>query len=200
MINLLSPEQKEQIVYARRNGRLIRVLAGFMSATVFALLIVGAGRWYMAQTTERYKQQIAEAESSLSSQNLGETKQKIQDLSNSMNLVIKVLSQEVLFSKLLRQAGTVMPPGSALSTIEINGTEGGIDIIAGVDNYQVGTQVQINLQDPQNKLFEKVDLVSVSCGEKSSDEQYPCQANIRALFGDNSPYLFINRSNEGSSQ
>lgn len=193
MINLLPPTYKDNIVFARRNARLGQTVFGFVVASLFALLIICAGQWYLKQTTTRYQQQITQAETNLSSQNLEQTKKDIQELSNGMNLILSVLSQEVLFSKLLRQAGAVMPSGSSLSTLEINGTSGGIDIVAGVENYQVGTQVQINLQDPNNKIFEKVDLVSVSCNKKSSSSIYPCEASLRALFGDNSPYLFINR-------
>lgn len=191
MINLLPPDTKKTISYARRNTVLLRASLAMVGVIGGVLLLLGVGHFYLATSTARYEKDIAALQASLKDQNIDSIKQQMQDLSSSVNLALKVLSQEILFSKLLRQAGTVMPAGSSLSTIEISNVEGGIDITAGVDNYQVGTQVQVNLADPNNKLFKKVDLVSVTCNNQGNNG-YPCSAKLRALFGDNSPYLFIN--------
>lgn len=191
MINLLPPDTKNTILYARRNTLLLRACLAMVAVIGGVFLLLGFGHFYLATSTARYEKDIATLNASLQEQNIDQTKAQIQDLSGSVNLALKVLSQEILFSKLLRQAGTVMPAGSSLSSIEIGDVEGGIDITAGVENYQVGTQVQVNLADPNNKLFKKVDLVSVSCNSQGSGT-YPCSARLRALFGDNSPYLFIN--------
>jgi hypothetical protein len=191
MINLLPPETKKTTTYARRNTQLVRACLAVVGVTIGALLIIGAGHFYLATTTSRYQQDVVNLQASLQSQDLEGTKKKIQDLSGSIKLVVQVLSKEILFSKLLRQAGSVMPNGSSLNTIEVSDDQKGIDISAGVRDYQVGTQVQINLADPDNKLFDKVDLVSVECNTVGTS-QYPCTATLRALFGDSSPYLFIN--------
>lgn len=191
MINLLPPDTKKTILYARRNTMLLRACLAMVGVIGGVLVLLGFGHFYLASTTARYEKDIVALQATLQEQNIDQTKQQIQDLSGSVNLALKVLSQEILFSKLLRQAGTVMPAGSSLSTIEISDVEGGIDITAGVNSYQVGTQVQVNLADPNNKLFKKVDLVSVTCNAQGSGS-YPCSARLRALFGDNSPYLFIN--------
>lgn len=196
MINLLPNTTKTGINYARQNTLLLRACLAVLGVIAGAILIIGAGHFYLASSTARYEKDIGVLRTSLQEQNIDETKQEIQSLSGSVNLVLKVLSKEILFSKLLRQAGAVMPTGSSLSSIEIGDDQKGIDISAGVENYQVGTQVQVNLADPDNKLFEKIDLVSVQCNGTSAENssQYPCSARLRALFGDNSPYLFINNT------
>lgn len=193
MINLLPPDDQRSMVYARRNTMLLKACLALIGVTAGAIIMLGAGHLYLAQATTDYRREAAAAKASLQDQNIDGTKAQIQELSSSVNLVLKVLSQEILFSKLLRQAGAVMPTGSSLSTIEISDDQKGIDITAGVDNYQVGTQVQINLSDPNNKIFEKVDLVSVKC-DGQAGISYPCSAKLRGLFGDNSPYLFINKA------
>lgn len=191
MINLLPPATKETIGYARRNTQLLRACFVILLIIACIVTLFGAGQWYLASSTAKYEDQVAQLKTSLEEQDIEGTKQRIQDLSGSVKLVLQVLSQEILFSKLLRQAGSVMPNGAALNSLEISDDLKGIDISAGVENYQVGTQVQINLSDPNNKLFEKVDLISVTCNG-SAPAGYPCTAKLRALFGDNSPYLFIN--------
>lgn len=192
MINLLPPDSKRSIAYARRNTQLLHsclALAGVIAGTV---LLIGFGHFYLSTSTARYKEDAATLQASLQAQNIDETKTRIQELSGSVNLVLEVLSREILFSKLLLQAGSVMPDGSSLSSLEISEDQKGIDITAGAINYEVGTQVHINLSDPNNRLFEKVDLVSVQCNEQSTGP-YKCITRLRALFGDNSPYLFINQ-------
>jgi len=188
---------KKDINYARRNTLMLRACLGVLVVMAAVIVITGLGRFYMASTTSRYEKNIAALRQNLQDQNIDQTKKDIQELSSSVNLVLKVLSKEILFSKLLRQAGTVMPSGSSLSSIEISDDQEGIDISAGVQNYQVGTQVQLNLADPNNKLFEKVDLVSVQCNTEGAN-QYPCSARLRALFADNSPYLFVNNQSGGN--
>ena len=191
MINLLPPDTKKTVKYARYNSLLLRACLAVIAVIAGALLLLGAGHFYLNSATNRYKKDIAVLNTSLQEQKIDQTKSKIQSLSGSVNLVLKVLATEILFSKLLKQAGAVMPAGSSLSSIEITDDQKGIDISAGVDNYQVGTQVQVNLADPNNKLFDKGDLVSVQCNTAGTSS-YPCAARLRALFADNSPYLFIN--------
>lgn len=196
MINLLPPNSRKDIDFARRNTLMLRACLAVLAVIAGVLLLYGFGHFYLSTSTEKYEKDIATLRASLQEQNIDGTKAEIQDLSGSVKLALQVLSREILFSKLLRQAGAVMPAGSSLSSLEISNDQKGVDITAGVQSYQVGTQVQVNLADPNNKLFDKVDLVSVECNTQNS--QYPCSATLRALLGDNSPYLFINNQAGGN--
>ncbi len=196
MINLLPPASKKGINYARRNTLLMRACMITVVVIAAVVVVVGLGHFYLASSTARYEKDVAALKASLQDQKIDETKKQMQDLSGSVKLALQVLSREILFSKLLRQAGSVMPGGSSLSTLEISDDQKGVDIQAEVRDYQVGTQVQINLSDPSNKLFQKVDLVSVECNKQGT--RYPCSATLRALFGDNSPYKFITNGSAGS--
>lgn len=191
MINLLPPDQREAIMYARRNTKLRSWVVALITILIGMLLFLAAGQVYIERTTDRYTAQVEAEQISLKSQKLEETQKQVQDLSNNLKLIIQVLSREVLFSKLLRQVGNVMPPGSVLSSIEISKVEGGIDLSAQAKDYNTASQVQVNLQDPSNKLFDKVDIIQVSCGT-AKDGPYPCKVTLRALFSKNNPYLFIN--------
>ena len=84
-----------------------------------------------------------------------------------------------------------MPPGSSLTGLNIAQVTGGIDITAGASDYNTASQVQVNLADPNNKIFSKADIVGINCASGSSGS-YPCTVTIRALFAANNPYLFIN--------
>lgn len=196
MINLLPPDEKSSVMYARRNTKLRKWIIALLCVLLGMFLLIAAGHFYIASSTNRISKQVAEAEESLKAQKIEETEKRLQDLSSNLKLIIQVLSKEVLFSKLLRQVGAVMPPNSVLSSIELSKVEGGIDLSAEALNYQTASQIQVNLQDPSNKLFDKVDIIQVNCG--TSEGSYPCRVTLRAQFLKNNPYTFI--SNTGAKQ
>jgi Tfp pilus assembly protein PilN len=191
MINLLPPEEKANVMYARRNTHLRKWVIALVFVLIGMFCFLAVGHFYIAKTTERYTEQVSLSQESLKAQKLEETEKRLQDLSNNLKLIIQVLSREVLFSKLIRQIGAVMPQGSILSSIELSKVEGGIDLSAEAQDYDTATRIQVNLQDPSNKLFEKVDIVQVSCVANTTTG-YPCKVTLRALFNKNNPYLFIN--------
>ncbi len=196
MINLLPPDVKEGILYARRNTRLRHWVFGLTLSIVVIGATVGAGLLYLQQSTRAYAAQVQQGNEQLKSQKLEETQSQIQDLTNSLKLVIQVLSREILFSKLLTQIGAALPNGSVLTNLSINKVQGGLDLSAAATDYQTATQVQLNLQDPNNKIFDKSDLVNIQCsspmpGGDPLKNQYPCTVQLRALFASNNPFAFI---------
>lgn len=193
MINLLPPDVKKNYSYARRNVVLRKWVVMFAVALVGLAIIGTYGLLTIQQSTNRYNHQIATTQELFEKEDFAGTQAKVQDISNSFRLVVKVLSQEVLFSKLLKQIAATIPSDAKLTGLTINQTQGGIDIAAAATNYSTATQVQVNLADPSNKIFSKADLVNITCGgTNASDSKYPCKVNIRALFASNNPYLFIN--------
>lgn len=193
MINLLPPNVKESISYARRNTRLRKWCVALFTSIFLIGGVVLAGQLYMQQSIKTYQTQVEQGTQQLETQKLAETQAKVKDLTNSLKLVVQVLSREILFSKLLRQVGAALPNGSILTDLSINTVQGGLDLRASASDYQTATQVQINLQDPNNKIFEKADIVSVQCTSETTTNPYPCTLQIRALFATDNPFLFIKK-------
>lgn len=197
MINLLPPNIKEDILYARRNTRLLRWSVMFVIVFVGVGLIVGFGGLYLRQSTQAYYQQLATTTQQLKDQKLDETQQRVQEMSNNIKLALQVLSREVLFSKLVQQIGAAMPADTTLTALQINKLQGGIDLSAQAVDYNTATQIQVNLQDPANQIFAKADIQNITCnsnGTGTFNKKYPCQVQIRALFATNNPFLFINNN------
>ncbi len=198
MINLLPTDLKQTITYARRNTVLRRwLVALFVSVfTIWGIVVVG--QLYTQQSIHTMTKQVDQGKQQLESQNLTKTQAQVKDLSNSLKLVVQVLSRQILFSKLLSQIGAALPNGSVLTQLSINDTQGGIDLSAAASDYQTATQVQINLQDSGNKIFEKADIVNVQCapdtGGNSRRVDYPCTVQVRALFAKNNPFLLITKA------
>ena len=196
MINLMPPEVRSSIGYARQNTRLRRSAIGLSVLLVSILIAFLVGFLFLKQTSNSLAKQLDTGKSQLALQDEEKVKKQVEDLTSTLKLSVQVLSKEVLFSKLLKQVGSVMPRGSILTSLSINETSGGIDLQAKATDYQTATQVQVNLQDPKNLLFEKVDIVNVQCqsGSAAADStanRYPCTVQMRALFNKTNSFLFI---------
>jgi Tfp pilus assembly protein PilN len=198
MINLLPPELKTSYRFAHRNVKLRRWVILFVVA-LFGLGVISTfGLLTLQQSSTHYKNEIASSEAYLRKQKFKETQSHVKDISGSFKLVVQVLSQEVLFSQLLKQIATTMPNNAYLTQLSIGQTKGAIDLTAQTSDYKTATQVQVNLADPANKIFSKADILNITCnGTNILDPRYPCQINMRALFADNNPFLFINSKGTG---
>lgn len=192
MINLLPPDIKDNYHYARLNLELRRWILLFVAALVGLGLLTTYGLLTIQGSTNNYQRQIAATEQLFQQENYAGTQKQVQDISSSLKLSVKVLSQEILFSQLLKQIAIATPANVNLTGLTINQAQPGVDITAEAANYQTATQLQANLGDKSNKIFSQADIVSVSCNADASNPRYPCKINIRALFANNSPFLFIN--------
>ena len=195
MINLLPPELKMHYRYAGRNTRLSRWLVGSTLALLGIIIIGGMGMLYLRQISSSYDQQISDASKTLKSQNIDGVRKQVNQISTNLKLSVSVLSQEVLFSKLLDRLATLTPANASLSALTISQGATALDISANTADYNSATQLQVNLADPDNKIFSKADIISISCNSGTSSEpakKYPCNVTVRALLAKNNPFLFIN--------
>lgn len=195
MINLLPPDLKESITYARRNTKLLHWCFSLVSSIALVGAVVAGGHFYIAGVTDKSNRQLAEAEAQLQVQKVDETQKRVEEISSSLKLVVQVLSKEVLFSDLLQQIGAAMPANTILTDLNINKPQGGIDLKASATDQNFASQVQVNLSDPKNKIFSKADLISITCSASATTgaaAKYPCAATLRAQFSQNNPFLFIN--------
>lgn len=193
-INLLPPETREDLTFARRNTILRQWITMVLLGIAGIGLVVVIGLTYISQSAAKVEKETEVAQKELENEKLRETQKEVEELSDSFNLLIKVLSKQVLFSKLLEQTGKVMPTGTSLTGLTINELEGGIDLNVIATNYQTASQVKVNLEDPENQLFETVDIISVTCDQDNSDPQYPCSGFYRALFKKDNNFMFLEPS------
>lgn len=189
MINLLPPEVKESYHYARRNHHLYRWSMALGIGIVGALIITAFGYLYLQQTTKSYEKQIAVSQQSLKSQNITKIQADVKDMSNNLQLASQVLSKQVLFSELLKQLSTILPTDTVLTNLTISQAQNGLDITAQSKTYEAGTQLQVNLSDTSNKIFNKADIISISCPDNPANANYPCSVSIRAQFATDNPFL-----------
>lgn len=195
MINLLPLQTKKSIAYARHNTMLRRWIAATLLGVTGILAVLVFGHLNITSSTATWQKQIDETKQRLSAQKLEETQKRVTEISDSVKLASQVLSKQILFSKLLAQIGAVMPEGTSLQSLSIASVEGGIDLSAVAKDFQTATQVQVNLSDPENKIFEKADIVSTTCAD-TQDTDYPCQITLRALFAKDNIFQYSSNTKQ----
>lgn len=193
MINLLPPDYKENIAYARRNRRLLNWTIALFFALIFLVLIIAGGYLFMHKSIKHQSAQNEQAKQQLKDDKIDETRARLDEISANTKLALQVLSREILFSSLLKQLGTSLPSGTSLQSIQIDKVEGGITLKASAKDVEAATQIQVNLADPKNKIFQQADIESISCAATDSTTQ-PCTVQIRALFAKDNPYVYISNT------
>lgn len=188
MINLAPDYHKDTLKYARRNATLLSWLVGTMTILILTFSTLFIGQYYLVNQTKQFNKINANIEQELKEKDLEGTLKTIQNISDNLKLIVQVLSKQILFSKLIKQVGAVMPENTVLSNIELGKVDGGLDLMAVAKDNNTATQIQLNLADPSNKLFEKVDIVSINCDPSVDPDAYPCKVNLRALFSKDSSF------------
>lgn len=206
MINLLPFEFKKDIAYARKNAKLRRWIAASIVSLAGVGIIIAGGLFFIQQSINSRTVKLEDSKKALQAQKVGQTQKRVEEISANTKLATQVLSREILFSKLIKQMGSALPASTALKSLQIDKLQGGIQLNAAASDFNAATQLQLNLQDPKNGVFEKADINSINCGEnKDVSTGLPCDVSVRALFGKNNSYVYIapavpGAKNNGSSR
>ena len=191
MINLLPNDYKLHLRYGRLNVRLGQWLLFSVIIIAGLVLILGLGWLYMDQQTKDLDRSIAATQAQLKNQNLEQVRDQADEISQNIKVINQVLSREIRFSSLIQEIGKVMPSGTVLSSLTLsNRVAGAVDLNTNTKNAVAAAQIAVNLSDPKNNLFAKVDIVNVNCS--SEDKPYPCTATLRALFDNKTLERFLN--------
>lgn len=180
MINLLPPVYRQRLSAGRR-GTILRHWLGIVWGATAGLVLLIAASWiYMNQQSKELNQAISDTNAQLSAQNLSGVQKQAKDLTNNIKTINQVLGREIRFSDLIQAIGKVMPSGTILNSLTLAQVSGAVDLSASAKDYASAAQVAINLSDPKNQIFNKVDIVSINC--TGSAAAYPCGGTFRALF------------------
>ncbi len=180
MINLLPPEYISQVHSARFNAALRRWLIAGMVAIVGLLVLLGSGWVYIQQQSNNLSHSIVSTNTQLQTQNLSKVQKDSAEITGDVKVINQVLAREIRFSNLIQDMGKIMPPGTILGSLSLNKIDSAIDLSANATDYSSAAQIAVNLSDPKNGIFSKVDIVNISCSGGSGN--YKCNATFKALF------------------
>ncbi len=189
MINLLPRDYSSAIHYGRLNARLRWWLIASLVATAGLILVMAIGWVYISQQSKNLNKSITASKAQLASQNLASVQKQADEITKNVRLINQVLGREIRFSDLIQNIGTVMPPGTILNSLTLSKVNGALDLSANTRDYASAAQIAVNLSDPKNNIFDKLDIVTVNC---STVGAYPCNATFKALFNKDVPSRFLN--------
>ncbi|HET7528973.1 MAG TPA: hypothetical protein VFJ84_01955 [Candidatus Saccharimonadales bacterium] len=191
MINLLPPSYADAIRYGRQNSVLRRWLIGTAIAIGGLIVIIASGWLYINQQANGLQKNIDATNQQLQAQNLAKVQKDAKEITGDVNVIDKLLSQEIRFSELIQAIGDIMPPGTSLGTLSLsNVVAGGVDLTANAADGASVAQIAANLSDPKNQLFTKADIVSVNC-DNNPNQAYPCTVILRVLFSPSAQTRFL---------
>jgi Tfp pilus assembly protein PilN len=204
MINLLPPEQANDIRYGRHNAVLRIWLISAAAAIVVLILILISGWFYIHRQAGTLQQAIDNTNAQLKAQNLTKVQADAKEITGDIKVINQVLGSEIHFSDLIQTIGQDMPSGAVLSSLKIGKIVGALDLTANAKDYQSAAQVAANLSDPKNGLFTKVDVISVTCSSQDTQNNsqssiYPCTAILKALFSSEVKTKFLSVPKENHS-
>lgn len=191
MINLLPTDYGASLRYSHQNTILSRWLVAATMACIGLALILAVGWVYITQQNKNLTKNIDSINQQLQAQDLAGTQKKAKEITSNIKIINQVLSREIRFSGLITQIGSVMPPGTILSGLTLAKIDGGLDLSSSARDYTSATQIAVNLSDPKNKIFDKVDIVNINCSS-TTDSSYPCSATFRALFSKSTQSQYLN--------
>ena len=191
MINLLPPDVKAEISYARRNAKLVGWVVALTAVIAGVGFMTAFGVFYIQKNISNQQKVAKIAEERMVSQNVEKTKSELQSLSNNVNTIVQILNKQLLFSKMFTAIGGVLPRGTALNDITLSSAESALDLNIGASSRETATQAFVNISDPKNGFFDKADLITINCSE-GTDKKYPCTATIRVTLKTDSSFYFLN--------
>lgn len=198
MIDLLPAEIKKSRLYGRRNGKLLRWNFLCMLALLGILIISGTGYFFINNATLSAAEVKSKTEAAIKTAKLDEAEVEYAQFSNNLKTVVQILSSQVLFSELLQQIGGVTPTGTTLNSVSLSDSDNALDLNFTTTSASLAPTLQVNLEDPENELFEKADIVQVSC-QTDTEGKEECGVQLRALFKADAKFLFLNSVESGES-
>ncbi len=199
MIDLLPKTIKEARRYGRRNGLLLKWNLVCLTAIISLLVIIATGYFFINNASVSAATVKSKTEQTIKDAKLDKVEADYLEFSNNLKTVVQILSSQVLFSELLKQIGGVTPSGTTLNSVSLSDTDNALDLNFTTSSATLAPTIQVNLEDPENELFEKADITLVSCQPDTNGEE-SCTVQLRALFRKDAKFLFLNSvsSTEGS--
>jgi len=198
MINLLPPEKSVHIRYGRTNATLRRWIIGALIA-IAGMLVIFIGGWvYLKSQTVNLQKSLDLTNQQLEKQNLSKVQKDATEISGDIKVINQILSSEVRFSDLIQDLGKVIPPGSVIGSLSLSKINGALDLDVNSKDYASAAQVAVNLNDPANGLFTKVDIISINCS--NSSKVYKCSSILKALFSPSAQKKYLSIVGSNSSE
>jgi hypothetical protein len=152
MINLLPTDYKENIQYGRKNSKVLSWLTAVIFGIVILLLTALVGQLTIRASIAQVSSQKTDLENKLKDSSAAKTEASYNDFITGISNVKKIYQQQILYSRLIRKLGTLLPPGTKLTTISLADKDRAINLNFSNDEPGLGPTIQINLENQGDQI------------------------------------------------
>lgn len=167
MINLMPPQIKEDLLYARRNVLLVQycILAGVVSVALVA--IMSFGLTLMNSDEGAIKDAISEREATLATLKTNEDQARV--LAGQITTISALLNKELDYSDIIVQIGGLIPEGATLQNLNLLQTvkTEPLTLTVIVDEQAKGAVLQQNFES--SPLFSGADIQTISPSSRNEN-------------------------------
>ena len=170
MINLLPPARLLNMKTARSNTVLRRYVELLIISMIIIAAAVAVSYYFLDSRRNDVKSALAADSKSIAI--LKKAQDEAQGLSGTINVVAKLLSQNIKFSDVLTKIGSVMPQGASLTNVQFEADQLNSPLIVTVDmvNEERGAVLRNNLAN--SDIFKDAKIRSILAIEEP-EEGYP---------------------------
>ncbi len=177
MINLLPPTIRVERMFGKRNVSLLGYFLGLAVASLLVFGVMTVSVQFVGSDETSIRAEIDDNQTKIVL-----LESKTSDLSKvvaKLTTVNKLVDTNVKFSELIPQIGSLLPQGSVINGLSLNGgITDPLTLNVDITTAQLAAVLQSNLVD--SDLFEAADISSIS--PKSSDNQYKFSTAISLSF------------------
>jgi hypothetical protein len=155
MINLLPQEMKQDFHYGRRNSQVLRWLVTVIFGILMLLVVAAIGRLTIQTARNQTLAQKQVLEDQLKTADYDTINGEYSDFSSGLSNVKKLYQQQVLYSRLIRKLGTLLPPGAKITNISIGDKDRAVSLNFDNDAEGMGPTIQLNLTDQSKQVVNK---------------------------------------------
>jgi hypothetical protein len=180
MINLIPEESKKEIRAARANVTLLNYIVILCFGVVF-LALISVGVYFVLATSQADAKNLI-AVSNAKSSTYASAEAQGTALRSGLSSAKTILSQEVLYTKILTGIATLMPKGVVLNGINLSPSTLGAPTT--LQFYAKTTQDAIALKNgfESSSLFSKVSFVSLASATTGQSSDYPVNATLSLII------------------
>jgi hypothetical protein len=164
------------------------LLLGIMAITI-------VGQFYIKSNVSNLNKTIESTKQRINDQSLETRQAEISSFANNLKTVSSLLSDQLLFSKIITSLGEILPNGVTVLNIDFRSTDSTIKLqLIGADEKAV-TQGFVNISSAPSNLIQTADLENVDCSGQGG-----CTASVTILLNKDSEFYFLNDISKKASE
>lgn len=177
MINLLPPNEKQELRAARSNTLLVRYNIFLVAGIAFMILAAGVVYVYLNTTKANAETLISENE--LQTSEYVDVERRANEFRANLQIAKQIFDRKVNYSDTALKLASLMPSGTILETLTLDSATFGspTTINAKAINYERALALKNSFE--KSDLFTDVNFQNIA---GSDEDGYPITANINVTF------------------